>query len=207
MFCRSGTPEIPEPEVTVERYGSTLAPDAMRRLEAIRGLRVRYGEGLVPLAEFAAIGYEREAAERAAPGFRRQESVGRTVACANCGGEFETRRSYMKYCGWECANRAAKQKKKKRGVIREQTCPVCKKVFVKNATNQKYCGKACYIMPRRATSREKKTCPGCETIFTPQHGLQKYCNSECHTEVSRVAAKERYRRKCLATVSIKHHQF
>ena len=66
---RSGTPETPTPEVTVERHGSTLSPDEMQRMEAIRNLRVKYGEGLIPLAEYAAIGCEREAAERVAPVF------------------------------------------------------------------------------------------------------------------------------------------
>ena len=68
-FAWPRDPETPTPEVVVERCGSTLAPDEMQRMEAIRSLRVKYGEGLIPLAEYAAIGYECEPAERAAPVF------------------------------------------------------------------------------------------------------------------------------------------
>jgi len=101
----------------------------------------------------------------------------RTVACTNCGQEFQSPRKEQRYCSRKCAN---SRNNRQRTVI----CAYCGKEFQTYKKDQRYCGHSCasfVISPQRGHKCISiRVCEYCgeeyELEYKPN---QRFCSKKC----------------------------
>lgn len=129
--------------------------------------------------------------------------------CARCGREFETARSYAKYCSETCATEARQAKsaehiRRKRVILEDRPCAHCGKMFTPRTRTHATCSTECrkaYLAKRLSESFAErvlapKKCARCGKEFIPATNSAKYCCDEC-----RKAAAALYWKKDVPTTA------
>lgn len=99
-----------------------------------------------------------------------------TITCNQCGKEFKTRSTKVKFCSHKCYAESRK-------VINNFTCNFCGKIFHRRTNNDRrtkhiFCSKKCSDESKRKVF--PKPCQYCGKIFTPINKKMSFCSRTCY---------------------------
>ena len=80
--------------------------------------------------------------------------------CKQCGKEFTTKDTRVRYCSKECRVKSSNNNRGSSAVHEERICPECGKKFISRRSNSIYCSRECILKvsgrKRRKIAKEEK---------------------------------------------------
>ena len=120
--------------------------------------------------------------------------------CEVCSKEFETNKSWQKYCCKKCRDTSAILKYKENNIKKElKICIICGENFLPKQKTQKTCSKKCHIQNGKNLNKINKIknkkeliriCVICKKEFKPNSSMQKICSKKCRMALNRNLSKQ-----------------